>query len=118
MKVLSVIPHGSRHYVVNATINSSYLWSECIVLCLTKNMRLQDTTNPSYSYDLNVFSNWTANIGDNVAGESNDGHVRISITEDLLIQTDGDHIAAILKAYFRNMLNLQAIWVVCATVQF
>jgi ATP-dependent DNA helicase PIF1 len=39
-QILPVIPKGTRQEVVNATINSSYLWNFCEVLKLTKNMRL------------------------------------------------------------------------------
>ncbi|CAH9069109.1 unnamed protein product [Cuscuta epithymum] len=70
------------------------------VLRLTKNMRLQNMTNPSYSYDLKFFSDWIANIGDSVASESNDGHIRITTPEDLLICTDGDPIAVIVESIF------------------
>ncbi|CAH9127716.1 unnamed protein product, partial [Cuscuta epithymum] len=54
-QVLPVIPQGSRQDVVNATINSSYLWGECTVLRLTKNMRLQNVNSPTESYDLKLF---------------------------------------------------------------
>lgn len=40
-QILPVIPKGTRHEVVFASIKSSYLWEECQVLTLTKNMRLQ-----------------------------------------------------------------------------
>ena len=40
-QILPVIPKGSRQDIVHATINSSYLWNDCKVLLLTKNMRLQ-----------------------------------------------------------------------------
>ncbi|CAH9120016.1 unnamed protein product, partial [Cuscuta epithymum] len=99
-QVLPVIPHGSRQDVVNATINSSYLWSKCTVMRLTKNMRLQHMTNLEESYALKVFSNWIAGIGDGIAGESNDCHADISIPEDLLIRTDKDPIAAIVQSIF------------------
>nr|GEY26191.1 ATP-dependent DNA helicase PIF1-like [Tanacetum cinerariifolium] len=39
-QILLVITNGGRQDVVNATINSSYLWGKCIVLRLTVNMRL------------------------------------------------------------------------------
>ncbi|CAH9105255.1 unnamed protein product [Cuscuta epithymum] len=81
-------------------INSSYMWSECTVFRLTKNMRLQNMTNPSDSYDLKIFSDWIASISDGVAGESNDGHVCITIPEYLLIHTDGDPIARIVEIIF------------------
>ena len=39
-QILPVIPEGTRSDIVNATINSSYLWDHCEVLTLTKNMCL------------------------------------------------------------------------------
>ncbi|KAH1203302.1 ATP-dependent DNA helicase PIF4 [Glycine max] len=39
-QILPVIPRGSRSDIINATINSSYLWPSCEVLTLTKNMRI------------------------------------------------------------------------------
>ncbi|CAH9129668.1 unnamed protein product [Cuscuta epithymum] len=63
-------------------------------------MCMQNTVNPSYSYDVKVFSDWIANIGDSVAGESNDGHVRITIHEDILIFKGGDPIAANVESIF------------------
>ncbi|XP_042059505.1 uncharacterized protein LOC121804017 [Salvia splendens] len=39
-QILLVVPKGSRQDVVNATINSSYLWKSCTVVRLTKNIRL------------------------------------------------------------------------------
>nr|GEV25784.1 ATP-dependent DNA helicase PIF1-like [Tanacetum cinerariifolium] len=39
-QILPVITNGGRQDVVNATINSSYLWKKCIVLRLIVNMRL------------------------------------------------------------------------------
>ncbi|RZB47105.1 hypothetical protein D0Y65_050939 [Glycine soja] len=44
-KILPVIPRGSRSDIVNATINSSYLWNHCHVLTLSKNMRLEANTD-------------------------------------------------------------------------
>ena len=35
-QILSVIPRGTRSDIVNATINSSYLWDPCEILTLTK----------------------------------------------------------------------------------
>ena len=40
-QILSVIPRGSRSDIINATINSSYLWHSCEILRLTRNMHLQ-----------------------------------------------------------------------------
>ncbi|XP_075091590.1 uncharacterized protein LOC107811852 [Nicotiana tabacum] len=43
-QILLVIPKGSRQDIVNASLNSSYLWPHCQLLKLTKNMRLQALT--------------------------------------------------------------------------
>ena len=40
-QILPVIPKGSREHIVDASLNSSYIWDYCKVLRLTKNMRLQ-----------------------------------------------------------------------------
>ncbi|XP_072060161.1 uncharacterized protein [Arachis hypogaea] len=42
-QILPVIPKGSRQEIVNATINSSYLWDDCKLLTLSKNMRLKSS---------------------------------------------------------------------------
>ncbi|XP_057747923.1 uncharacterized protein LOC130967118 [Arachis stenosperma] len=39
-QILSVISRGSRQDIIQSSINSSYLWHNCKVLKLTKNMRL------------------------------------------------------------------------------
>ncbi|XP_076933118.1 uncharacterized protein LOC143598912 [Bidens hawaiensis] len=39
-QILPVVTNGTRSECVNACINSSYIWSKCKVLKLTKNMRL------------------------------------------------------------------------------
>nr|XP_043639442.1 uncharacterized protein LOC122610526 [Erigeron canadensis] len=44
-QILPVIPKGSRSNIVNASLNSSYLWHHCRVLKLTINMRLQVGSN-------------------------------------------------------------------------
>ncbi|XP_031099739.1 uncharacterized protein LOC116003940 [Ipomoea triloba] len=50
-QILPVIPKGSRQDIVQATINSSYLWESCKVLRLTKNLRngmLADMHTPEF----------------------------------------------------------------------
>ncbi|KAL3655713.1 hypothetical protein CASFOL_000109 [Castilleja foliolosa] len=64
-QILSVIPKGSRQDVVNTTINSSYIWRNCEVLRLTKNMRLQSMGSFDESVQLTKFAEWIAKTGDN-----------------------------------------------------
>ncbi|KAF3616122.1 putative L-type lectin-domain containing receptor kinase S.4-like [Capsicum annuum] len=48
-QILPVITKGNRQDIVNATLNSSYLWDDCHLLKLTKNMRLES----NHESDLN-----------------------------------------------------------------
>jgi len=40
-QILPVIPRFSRSDIVHATTDSSYLWDDCQVLILSKNMHLE-----------------------------------------------------------------------------
>ncbi|XP_042028804.1 uncharacterized protein LOC121775801 [Salvia splendens] len=72
-QILPVVPKGSRQDIVNATISSSYLWSSCKVLRLTKNMRVLGIKSGEEASKLKAFSKWIASIGDGVIGGPNDG---------------------------------------------
>ncbi|XP_057760177.1 uncharacterized protein LOC130980525 [Arachis stenosperma] len=51
-----VIPHGSREDVIDACVNSSYLWHSCHVLQLRENMRQFTLNNKSHALqDLVLF---------------------------------------------------------------
>ncbi|KAM0010449.1 putative DNA helicase [Helianthus debilis subsp. tardiflorus] len=55
--ILPVVPNGSRREIVNASITSSYIWSSCKVLTLTKNMRLTVGANASDIEEIKAFPN-------------------------------------------------------------
>ncbi|XP_015166583.1 ATP-dependent DNA helicase PIF1-like [Solanum tuberosum] len=63
-QILPVIPKGSRQDIVNATLNSSYLWPHCELLTLTKNMRLQNSDADTDLKELQEFSDWILAVGD------------------------------------------------------
>ncbi|KAL3625913.1 hypothetical protein CASFOL_030442 [Castilleja foliolosa] len=96
-QILPVIPKGTRQDIVNATINSSYLWKHCIVLRLTKNMRLQSLDDTDERAKLKELSEWIASIGDGNVGVENDRCSSIEIPDDMLIKYSGDPIAAIVE---------------------
>ncbi|KAL3648627.1 hypothetical protein CASFOL_005030 [Castilleja foliolosa] len=96
-QILPVVPKGTRQNIVNATINSSYLWKHCTVLKLTKNMRLQSLDDTDERAKLKEFSEWIASIGDGKVGIENDGRASIEIPDDMLIKYSGDPIAAIVE---------------------
>lgn len=63
-KILLIIPRGILSDVVHVTINTSYLWDQCQVLTLTKNMHLQGGLENTITSKLRDFSKWMLKIGD------------------------------------------------------
>ncbi|KAL7606511.1 hypothetical protein Lser_V15G20604 [Lactuca serriola] len=102
-QILPVIPNGSRQEIVNASLSSSYIWSNCKVLTLTKNMRLsvlasniQETTN---------FANWILDIGEGKVGGLNDGETIIDIPDDLLIVDSTDPIGSLIEFVYPSIVE-------------
>ncbi|XP_073017823.1 uncharacterized protein [Primulina eburnea] len=99
-QILHVIPKGSRHDIVLATINSLYLWRHCKVLRLTKNMRLRNLGSDQEYAELKKFSDWIANLGDGKIGEENYGYATIDIPDELLLKDYNDPIATIVESTY------------------
>ncbi|KAG4949627.1 hypothetical protein JHK82_042850 [Glycine max] len=99
-QILLVIPRGSRSYIINAKINSSYLWSCCEVLRLTKNMRLKANLQSIDDQETATFAKWILDIGDGIIGHENDGYATVEIPNDLLITEYDNPIDAIIKSTF------------------
>ncbi|KAH9620971.1 hypothetical protein KSS87_023892 [Heliosperma pusillum] len=87
-QILPVVPKGSRADIVHASLCSSYLWSSCKVLKLTKNMRLQVGSSSNNGDDIKKFSEWILEIGDGLAGGDNTGEVELQFPLDLLIEDE------------------------------
>ncbi|XP_071699224.1 uncharacterized protein [Rutidosis leptorrhynchoides] len=85
-QILPVIQKGKREDIVDASLNSSYLWDYVTVLTLTVNMRL---------------------CGNGDVGESEDGVFDIEIPQDLLITDLDDPIGSIISTIYPDyLLNL------------
>jgi ATP-dependent DNA helicase PIF1 len=97
-QILPVIPKGTRHEIVKATINSSHLWRHCEVLTLTTNMRLLSGCTDSAIEERRRFSDWILGIGDGSIGDADDDCIKIRIPPDLLIHASGDPLAAIVES--------------------
>ncbi|KAL2951286.1 hypothetical protein AAZX31_19G039700, partial [Glycine max] len=102
-KILPVIPRGSRSDIVNATINSSYLWDHCQILRLTKNMRLQNNMQATNQEETAAFAQWIIDIGDDIIGDENDGYATIEIPQELLITEYNDPIHSIISSTFPDL---------------
>ncbi|XP_071707930.1 uncharacterized protein [Rutidosis leptorrhynchoides] len=113
-QVLKVVTHGKREDIVNATLNSSYLWDYVTVLKLRKNMRLSKVpSGPSIEEnekeleDIRSFSQWLLDIGDGNVNPTDDGISDIQMPEDVLITDVNDPIGSIISCIYPNyLLNL------------
>ncbi|XP_031095061.1 uncharacterized protein LOC115999345 [Ipomoea triloba] len=99
-QILPVIPKGTRQDIVQASINSSYLWNNCEVLRLTKNLRLRGITIGEEVEKLETFANWIADLGDGKLGQNNDGECNIVIPSQFVLQNEGDPIKEIVDTTF------------------
>ncbi|GAU39042.1 hypothetical protein TSUD_59980 [Trifolium subterraneum] len=104
-QILPVVPRGGRADVVHATINSSPLWRNCKVLKLSKNMRIQFSSDSGENRSLVEFSKWILDIGDGKLGEDNDGEVVIEIPDDICIKNSRDHIRDIVESTYPNLIE-------------
>ncbi|KAL4395534.1 hypothetical protein AHAS_Ahas01G0001500 [Arachis hypogaea] len=77
-QILPVIPRGSRQDIIQSSINSSYLWHNCKILKLTKNMRLSLGENNNIQ-ELRNFAEWLLKIGDDLAGDTTNGESIVHI---------------------------------------
>ncbi|XP_057790506.1 uncharacterized protein LOC131007610 [Salvia miltiorrhiza] len=96
-QILPVIPKGGIQDVVNATINSSYLWRNCTVLQLTK---IQNRSSNTESDELKDFSEWIASIGDGANYGDNDDYASIDLPDDILIKSSEDPIRDIVSSTY------------------
>ncbi|CAH9128946.1 unnamed protein product, partial [Cuscuta epithymum] len=99
-QILPVIPKGTRQDIVNASINSSYLWQHTHVMCLTKNLRLLHLPANDQTEYLVKFSEWIASIGDGTIGGPNDGFVEIEIPDEFLLKDFDDPIAKMVDCIY------------------
>ncbi|KAL2976555.1 hypothetical protein AAZX31_13G016000 [Glycine max] len=83
-QILPTIPRGSRSDIVNATIDSSYLWVH-------------------YQEEIAAFAQWIIDIGDGIIGDENDGYATIEIPQELLITEYNDPIHSIISSTFPDL---------------
>ncbi|XP_019191700.1 PREDICTED: uncharacterized protein LOC109186228 [Ipomoea nil] len=107
--ILLVIPKETRPVVVGATYNSSYMWTNCKVLRLTKNLRLWTLASEEDTQTVDWFSKWIADIGNEIAGVVNGGSFENDILARFLLKCGHDRIATIVESTFPssryNMLD-------------
>jgi hypothetical protein len=109
-QILPVIEGGTRQQVVAATVTNSVLWHSVTVLHLTENMRLAvPGASVALQTEISLFSNWVLDLGEGKLpvvprGDGADSNL-VDIPADLLIQTEGDHITAIISAVYTDFAS-------------
>ncbi|XP_022019122.1 uncharacterized protein LOC110919150 [Helianthus annuus] len=104
-QILPVIPNGTRQQIVNSSLSSSYLWSECKVLKLIKNMRLRIGAESSNSDSIQKFAKWLLDIGEGNIGSENDGEAFIELPDDLVITDSDDPIQSLIDFVYPSILH-------------
>ncbi|XP_021974686.2 uncharacterized protein LOC110869772 [Helianthus annuus] len=104
-QILPVVQNGTRQDIVHASLCSSYIWSTCKVLKLTRNMRLSVGSSSSNIDEINDFAKWLLEIGEGNIGDGNDGESTIEIPKDLLITDSTDPIQSLIDFVYPSVLN-------------
>ncbi|XP_035842098.1 uncharacterized protein LOC118488824 [Helianthus annuus] len=104
-QILLVVPNGGRQEIVNASLCLSYLWSNCKLLRLTRNMRLTVGRSTADVEEINTFAKWLLDLGDGNVGGPNDGGATIEIPQDLLITDASDPIASLIDFVYPSILE-------------
>ncbi|XP_076949290.1 uncharacterized protein LOC143621887 [Bidens hawaiensis] len=104
-QILPVVQKDTRQDIVNATLCSSYIWSECNVLRLTKNLRLTRGRPSSDVEETKLFAKWLLDIGEGNVGSSNDGVATINLPDDLLIKDSIDPISKLFDFVYLDILQ-------------
>ncbi|XP_076949358.1 uncharacterized protein LOC143621978 [Bidens hawaiensis] len=102
---LPVVQKGTRQDIVNASLCSSYILSECSVLRLTKNRRLTMGRPSSDVEETKLFAKWLLDIGEGNVSCPNDGVATISIPDDLLIKDYVDPISKLFDFVYPDILQ-------------
>ncbi|XP_021995696.2 ATP-dependent DNA helicase pif1-like [Helianthus annuus] len=105
-QILPVVPNGGRQEIVNASLCSSYLWSKCKLLRLTRNMRLTVGRSTADIEEINSFAKWLLDLGEGNVGGPNDGEATIQIPQDLMITDESDPIASLIDFVYPSILLL------------
>jgi ATP-dependent DNA helicase PIF1 len=104
-QILPVVPKGGRADIVNATINSSPLWRNCVVLKLTKNMRLMNSSDVDEDRKLADFAQWILDIGNGKIGVVDNGQELLEIPDDICITESQNHVGDIVEATYPQLIG-------------
>lgn len=106
-KILSVVPKDRRADIIDASLNSSYLWHFFTILHLKENMRLINGSLGELQHDEVVaFDKWLLQIRNGSNYNDVDKEL-VKLPADVICKCSGDPIASITKRYI--LLSLKNI---------
>ncbi|XP_076940557.1 uncharacterized protein LOC143609787 [Bidens hawaiensis] len=109
-QILPVVQNGTRNDCVNATISSSYIWSKCKVLKLTKNMRLTVGSQMSNTLKTKQFVDWLLDIGEEMFNDLTYFQERAFLAPlNDVVQEINDRILAYFPGQEMEYLSLDSI---------
>ncbi|XP_076934536.1 uncharacterized protein LOC143600866 [Bidens hawaiensis] len=103
-QILPVVPGGSRQQIVNSCL-TSYIWRNCKVLKLTKNLRLSTSIHSTEIEKTKLFAQWLLDICEGNVGGTNDGEAQIEIPQDLLIKHSSDPVSELIDFVYPSVLQ-------------
>uniref|UniRef100_A0A803PFI8 ATP-dependent DNA helicase n=1 Tax=Cannabis sativa TaxID=3483 RepID=A0A803PFI8_CANSA len=104
-QILPVVPKGTRADIVDASLNSSYLWPYFKIYQLNQNMRLYNgSVSGSEAAKIASFDKWMLQIGDGSLYDDKEKEL-IKIPTDISIKPSQDPVKAIVEAIYPSLLH-------------
>uniref|UniRef100_A0A803QEU3 ATP-dependent DNA helicase n=1 Tax=Cannabis sativa TaxID=3483 RepID=A0A803QEU3_CANSA len=104
-QILPVVPKGTRADIVDASLNSSYLWPYFKIYQLSQNMRLYNgSVSGSEAAKIASFDKWMLQIGDGSLYDDKEKEL-IKIPTDISIKPSQDPVKAIVEAIYPSLLH-------------
>ncbi|XP_020272660.1 ATP-dependent DNA helicase RRM3-like [Asparagus officinalis] len=110
-QILPVVPRGSKHDIIHATLSRSKLWNYFKNFKLTQNMRIQQQSSDQLGMNASEFSEWVLEVGNGTLSfnDCEKEESKIAIPRQLLLQPTRDAIEDIIASTYpdiqRNCYN-------------
>ncbi|XP_055835092.1 uncharacterized protein LOC129903565 [Solanum dulcamara] len=104
-QILPVIPKGARADIVDASLNSSYLWPFSTIYELKQNMQLcSGRVTDSDAVEITTFDKWLLQIGDGSFYNEIDNEL-IKLPVDICITSSNDPVGSIVEAVYPSLIQ-------------
>ncbi|XP_062119145.1 uncharacterized protein LOC133832880 [Humulus lupulus] len=104
-QILPVVPKGTRVDIVDASLNSSYLWLFFKIYQLNQNMRLYNgSVSSSEAAKIASFDKWFLQIRDGSLYDDTDREL-IKISSDIWKNSSEDPMKSIVEAIYSSLLH-------------